>query len=885
MAKNLLIVESPAKAKTIEKYLGSDFVVKSSMGHIRDLIKDSKDQKAIDVDNKYKANYEISPDKFKVVKELREWVKKVDEVWLATDEDREGEAISWHLAEVLNLNVKTTKRIAFHEITKPALLKAVQNPRLIDLDLVNAQQSRRVLDRLVGFELSELLWRKVKSGLSAGRVQSVAVRLVVDREREIEEFNTAPFFRIGARFNVLNNEKNIQVSAKLYDLKQRSEEHKFEKEGDAKAFLNKCLPATYTVEEITVKPTKRSPAPPFTTSTLQQEASRKLYFPVSKTMRVAQALYEAGHITYMRTDSTNLSAEALKNIEKAIVGNYGQNYHKYRTYSSKKGAQEAHEAIRPTYMEKQNVSGDRDEQRLYELIWKRAIASQMADAQLEKTTVDVKISTVNDALLVAVGEVLKFDGFLKVYLESKDEEEDEDAEDAILPPMKKGQKLDLKEMEAVERYTRPPYRYTEAGLVKKLEELGIGRPSTYAPTIERIMNPTRGYITKESREGSERPYRVLMLHASSPKKEAHITESTKKEVYGADKNKLFASDMGKQVSDFLVKYFDKIMNYRFTAGIEDQLDEVSEGKLDTVKMLDAVYKPFHETVLTTRDEAERVTGERILGKHPISGLTVLVRIGRYGPVAQIGSSEELGENEKSIYANLHREQSIDTITMDDVMDLFKFPKTLGTYKGFELSVNEGRYGPYVKFDEKFISLPKNVDPNSISFEEAVVLIDAKLIEDAPVGYFQGKPITKGSGRFGPFVKWENLYVSITKGSGFQLETINESQAILLIEQKIDKEASKYLRQWENQELFIENGRWGPFIRSGKKSYKLIDANGKKITAEEVPDLTVEQVIAMVEEQGGKVKKPKAAKTTKPTAGKSTATKSTTKTVVKKTVKK
>jgi DNA topoisomerase-1 len=862
MAKNLLIVESPAKAKTIEKYLGSDFVVKSSMGHIRDLIKDSKDQKAIDVNNKYKANYEISPDKFKVVKELKEWVKKVNEVWLATDEDREGEAISWHLADVLNLNVKTTKRIVFHEITKPALQKAVQNPRLIDLDLVNAQQSRRVLDRLVGFELSELLWKKVKGGLSAGRVQSVAVRLVAEKEREIEEFVSSPFFRVSARFNVLNGDKSTIVNAKLYEKNQRSEELKFEKEGDALAFLQKCLKAIYKVEDISVKPTKRSPAPPFTTSTLQQEASRKLYFPVSKTMRVAQALYEAGHITYMRTDSTNLSGEALKNIENSIVTNYGQQYHKFRTYSSKKGAQEAHEAIRPTYMEKQNVSGDRDEQRLYELIWKRTIASQMADAQLEKTTVDIKISTVNDAMLVAVGEVLKFEGFLKVYLESKDEDEDEDSEDAILPPMKKGQELDLKEMDAIERYTRPPYRYTEAGLVKKLEELGIGRPSTYAPTIEKIMDPTRGYITKASRDGNERAYKVLKLHAASPKKEAHISQENKTEIYGADKNKLFASDLGKQVSDFLVRYFDEIMDYSFTAEIEDSLDKIAEGKLNSAKMLDDVYKPFHETLLNTLEEAERVTGERILGKHPVSGLTVLVRIGRYGPVAQIGSPEEIGEKAKPAYANLHKDQSIDTITMDDVLDLFKFPKTLGTHKGQEVSVSEGRYGPYIKFDEKFISLPKNADANSISFEDAIEMIDAKLVEDAPVGYFRTLPITKGNGRFGPFVKWDKLFVSITKGSGFQLETISETQAIQLIEQKLEKEAQKYLKEWADYDLFIEAGRWGPFVRSGKKAYKLSDANGKKITAEEVAALTVEQVIAMVEEQGGKVKKPKAKKAKK-----------------------
>jgi DNA topoisomerase-1 len=446
-----------------------------------------------------------------------------------------------------------------------------------------------------------------------------------------------------------------------------------------------------------------------------------------------------------------------------------------------------------------------------------------------------------------------------VYLESKDEEEDEDSEDAILPPMKKGQQLNLKEMEAVERFTRPPYRYTEAGLVKKLEELGIGRPSTYAPTVEKIMDPTRGYITKASREGVERAYRVLMLHAQAPQKQAYISEATKKEIHGADKNKLFASDLGKQVSDFLVKYFDKIMDFSFTAGIEDRLDEIAEGKTDAVKVLDGVYKPFHETVMTTRDEAERVTGERILGKHPVSGLTVLVRIGRYGPVAQIGNSEEIGEKEKPAYANLHRDQSIDTITMDEVLDLFKFPKILGTHKGMEVSVNEGRFGPYVKYEEKFISLPKNVEPNSVSFEDAVALIDAKMEEDAPVGYYQEKPITKGKGRFGPFVKWDKLFISITKGSGFELETITEAQAIVLIEQKVEKESKRYIKEWEDYELAIENGRWGPFLRSGKKAYKLVDANGQKIAAEVVETLTLEQVIAMVEEQGGKVKKPKAPK--------------------------
>lgn len=860
MGKNLLIVESPAKAKTIEKYLGSDFVVKSSFGHIRDLIKDSKDKKAIEIDNKYKANYEVSPEKRKVVKELKEWVKKVDEVWLATDEDREGEAISWHLAEVLGLDVRKTKRIVFREITKPALQKAIQSPRLVDMDLVEAQNARRVLDRLVGFELSELLWKKVKGNLSAGRVQSVAVRLVVEKEREIEDFDPTPFFRITAKFNVPNEQgKLVSVRAKLYEKAQKTEERKYEKEGDAKAFLQQCIPASYMVDAITVKPTKRTPAAPFTTSTLQQEASRKLYFSVSKTMSVAQRLYEAGHITYMRTDSTNLSDTALQSIEQAILNNYGANYFKLRKYTNKKGAQEAHEAIRPTYIEKINVSGDKDEQRLYELIWKRTIASQMSDALLEKTTIDILISTVKDAFLMASGEVLKFDGFLKVYLESNDDEDEEAEGEAILPPMKKGQQLTLEEMEALQRYTRAPYRYTEASLVKKLEELGIGRPSTYAPTIQRIMDPKRGYITKESRNGIERDYRVLTMKAATAGKQATITDVTKKEVYGADKNKLFASDIGKQVTDFLCKYFEEIMDFSFTAGIEDKLDEIADGKLNSVRMLDDVYKPFHKTVVTTVEEADRVTGERLLGKHPESGLTVLVRIGRYGPVAQVGAPEELGEDDKPAYANLKNEQSIETITLEEALELFKFPRLLGKYKGQEVEVNVGRFGPYVKFEDKFISIPKNEDIGDVTLERAIELIEVKNEEDAPIGHYKGQPITKGKGRFGPFVKWEKFFVSITKSSGFDHDTISEAEAIQLIEAKLEKEATKYVKQWEDHDLAIENGRWGPFIRSGKKAFKLTDAEGKKIPAEEAPNLTLEQVIALVEEQGGKVKKPKAPK--------------------------
>jgi DNA topoisomerase-1 len=858
MGKKLLIVESPAKAKTIEKYLGKDFTVKSSFGHIRDLIKDSKDKKAIDVENGYKPNYAISPEKRKVVKELKEWTKKVDEVWLATDEDREGEAISWHLAEVLKLNVKNTKRIVFREITKSALQKAIQKPRTIDLDLVNAQQARRILDRLVGFELSGLLWKKVKNKLSAGRVQSVAVRLVVEREREIEDFEPTAFFRVNANFNVPNEQgKNILVKSKLQQIEGKKGEKTFDDIKDAEAFLQRCKDAIYKVSDIAVKPTKRTPAAPFTTSTLQQEASRKLYFPVAKTMRVAQRLYEAGHITYMRTDSTNLSDTALQNIEQAVITNYGKNYYKLRKYKNKKGAQEAHEAIRPTAVENQIVSNDRDEQRLYELIWKRTIASQMADAQLEKTTVEIGVSTIKDAAFVAVGEVLKFDGFLKVYLESKDDEDEDEDEEGMLPPMQKGQELDLKSMEATERFTRPPYRYTEASLVKKLEELSIGRPSTYAPTISKIMDPTRGYVTKESRDGEDRKYRVLSLSA----KTNEITKVEKTEKHNVAKNKLFASDIGKTVTDFLFKYFEGIMDYNFTADIENRLDKVAEGKIDWAKMLDEVYPEFHEKIEKTSEEAERATGERLLGKHPESGYTILVRISRYGPVAQIGTPEELGEDEKPTYANLKREQSIETITLEEALELFKFPKHLGEFQGKNVEINTGRYGPYVKYDDKYVSIPKGEDFNNLSLERALELIKAKLKEDEPLGSYQDKPITKGKGRFGPFVKWNGLFCSITKGSGFQLETITEAQAIELIKAKVEKEANRYIHQWPDYKLAVENGRWGPFIRMGRKSFKLLDKDGKKIPKEEAVNVTLEQVIALVEDQGGKVKKPKAKKTT------------------------
>ncbi|WP_052598884.1 type I DNA topoisomerase [Aureispira sp. CCB-QB1] len=878
MAKHLLIVESPAKAKTIEKILGKDFTVKSSYGHIRDLIKDSKDKKAIEVDNSYKPNYAISTGKQKVVKELKDWVKKVDEVWLATDEDREGEAISWHLAKVLKLDLDSTKRISFREITKPALQNAIQNPGRVDINLVNAQQARRVLDRLVGFELSGLLWRKVRGKLSAGRVQSVAVKLVVEREREINNFTPKPFFKVVAQFEVQDSKnKTVHFKANL--------NKNFDSEKEAQAFLEKCAPANYKVGNIAVKPAYRKPAAPFTTSTLQQEASRKLGFSVSRTMSVAQRLYEAGHITYMRTDSTTLSETALAALADTIKKLYGDNYLNTKQYTNNKAsAQEAHEAIRPTYAENSAVNMGSDENRLYDLIWKRTIASQMAKAQLQKTTIDIDISTINDLKLVATGQVLKFDGFLKVYLESKEEDEQEDddnTDDKILPPMTVGQPLMLEKMDAIERFTRPKPHYTEASLVKKLEELGIGRPSTYAPTISRIMDPNRGYVVKQTRLGKDREYKVLTLDG----KKTTIATATQTEHVGYEKNKLFASDLGMQVTDFLSEHFANIMKYSFTAAIEDQLDIVAEGKEDWVKMLDDIYKPFHDQVEDTLENADRVTGERILGKDPKTGLSVLVRIGRFGPIAQIGLTEELGE-EKPQYANLKETQSIETITFEEAMELFQFPKNLGEYEGKEVVIGEGRYGPFVKYDGAFISIPRTEDVHQVGMERAIELIKEKQKADAPIGYYQDKPITKGEGRFGPFVKWEGLYCSITKGSGFQLETITEEEAIVLVKAKIEKEANRYIHKWDEEGLSVQNGRWGPFIKIDKdrKSYKLLNKKGEKMTPEEAKEVTLEYVIQLVEEQGGVLKKKKAAKK-KPAAKKKTTKKKTTGTKKKTTTKK
>jgi DNA topoisomerase-1 len=830
MPRNLLIVESPAKAKTIEKILGKDFTVKSSYGHVRDL---PKGELSVDVERNFSPKYTISPDKQKVVKELKEWVKKVDEVWLATDEDREGEAISWHLCQVLGLNEKTTKRIVFHEITKPAIQNAITKPRVLDLNLVDAQQARRILDRLVGYELSELLWKKVKGKLSAGRVQSVAVRLIVEREREIKNFEITPFFKIEADFIVSNLDgKTATLKASCPD--------RFENQGNAETFLKKCIGASFSVRDIDVKPAKRKPAPPFTTSTLQQEASRKLGFSVSRTMLVAQKLYEAGHITYMRTDSTNLSEVAIAAIAQEVENLYGQQYVQTRRYkTSKAGAQEAHEAIRPTYIQHQQVTSDRDQQRLYELIWKRTIACQMADAALERTIVKIGISTQPNAVLQAEGEVLKFDGFLKVYLESSDDEGDEETK-GMLPPVKVGQTLDLREMMAMERFTRPPARYTEASLVSKLEELGIGRPSTYAPTITKIMEENRGYVIKDNREGEERSYTILKLQKGV------IHQSSGKELIGAVKNRLFPTDMGMIVTDYLNDKFSDIMDFGFTADIEKEFDDIAEGKLNWVKMVDHFYHPFHKNVQQSLETSARATGERILGKDPATGLTVLVRMTRFGkPALQMGSKEELGDEGKPRFANLNPGQTIETITLEDALKQFSLPKTLGSYQGQEVSIGIGRFGPFVKHGDNFVSIPKGEDPLLLDLERSVEIIKAKQVADAPIGTYQGLPITKGSGRFGPFLKWGDLYVNVPKK--YNLNTITIGEAHELIASKVNKEANRYIQQWEKEEIAIENGRWGPFIRFRKNNVAIPKIDGQKATKERAADLTLEEVKRIIEE--------------------------------------
>jgi len=848
MAKNLLIVESPAKAKTIENILGKDFKVKSSFGHIRDL---PVSEIGVDVENNFEPKYIISPDKAKVVKELKSEMKKSQEVWLATDEDREGEAISWHLSEVLGLDSNSVKRITFREITKPAVKKAIENPRTIDLNLVNAQQARRILDRLVGYELSQLLWRKIKGKLSAGRVQSVAVKLIVEREREIRNFVPEMFYKVYGYFLVEDDKNNkVELKAEL--------DHTFKTEKDIESFLENLKTSEFNISDIKVKPIKRNPAPPFTTSTLQQEASRKFGFGVKKTMMVAQKLYEKGLITYMRTDSTNLSNVALGAITEFIKEEYGEKYHQFRRYSSKSAnAQEAHEAIRPSYIQKKSVSGIKDEQKLYELIWKRTIASQMASAELERTDVKIGISNNNKMFFVATGQVVKFDGFLKVYMESKDEDDNENTK-GILPPVKLGQKLKADKIEALNKFTKPPARYTEATLVKKLETLGIGRPSTYAPTISKIMEKDRGYVVKEKINGTGREVTHLIL------KDGSIQKKVEKEIFGAVSNRLHPTDMGMVVIDFLEERFKTIMDYGFTADVEKELDEIAEKGLDWRSVIKELYEPFHKEIEDTFANASRVRAKRILGTDPETGHSVLVQITRFGPVVQIGTREEVGEDGKPRFANLQNGMSMETITFDEAMKLFELPKTLGEYKGEEVIIGSGRFGPYVKYNGKFISIPRDKDPLALTMEEAIELIVKKMEEDKPMGEYQGYPITKGKGRFGPFLKWNNLYINVPRK--YDLATISMEEAIELIDKKIEKEANRYIKQWEDEKIAIENGRWGPFIRYKKKSVKLPKIDGKKPDEEELKNFTLEQVKEIIEaELPGSFKKKTAKK--KPAAKK------------------
>ncbi len=830
MSKKLVIVESPAKAKTIEKFLGKDYIVKSSFGHIRDL---DKGDGAVQVENNFEPKYVISPEKKKVVKELKSMVKDVDQVILATDEDREGEAISWHLCEVLGLNPKTTDRIVFREITKSAIEKAINNPRTVDEKLVDAQQARRILDRLVGFELSPVLWKKIKGNLSAGRVQSVAVKLVVEREREINAFQVTNFFKITAIFSIRNEEgKWVELKAEHPNRLPTLE--------DARKFLDDCVGAEFTIDSIEVKPLKRKPAAPFTTSTLQQEASRKLNFDVKRTMIVAQRLYEAGHISYMRTDSIALSNEALGNIGRTIESEFGPEYLQIRKYKNKSaGAQEAHEAIRPTNFNVRSAGTDSDQQRLYDLIWKRTVASQMADARLEKTTVNIDISTRPGDQLRAEGEVLVFDGFLKLYIQSSDDEDEDEESSGMLPPLVKGQKLKLKSMLARESFTRPPSRYTEASLVKKLEEQGIGRPSTYAPTIEKIMDAGRGYVTKESREGVEREYTLLSL------KDNKIIQKTETEITGATKNRLYPSDMGMVVTDFLEEHFEKIMDYDFTANIEKEFDEIAEGNLEWQTMLARFYGPFRQDVEQTLEEADRFKGERILGTDPKSGLKIIARISRYGkPLVQKGHFDELGEGEKPQYGNLKPGQSIDNLTLEEALKLFELPRELEPYEGKPVVVANGPYGPYMKWGDDNISIPRGVDPFSITEEKAYELIRAKKKADEPVLTYKGEPVTRGSGRFGPFLKLGKIYVNIPKK--YDPDQLTQEQMIELIEKKLDKEANRYIRKWDKENVALENGRWGPFIRYKRKSISLPrKPNGEKYTKEELQDWTLEDVMEIV----------------------------------------
>ncbi len=774
MYENLVIVESPAKAKTIEKFLGKEFMVTSSMGHIRDL---EKKDFGIDIENKFQPKYIISEDKRKIVAELKKLSKDAKIVWLASDEDREGEAIAWHLKEVLNLKSENTKRIVFHEITKEAILNAVKNPRDIDINLVNAQQARRVLDRIVGFEVSPVLWKKIKPSLSAGRVQSVAVRLIVEREREIIGFVTEAFYRVAGYFLVPDKEGKItELKAEL--------SKRFSKKEEAIRFLEKCKTAEFTVEDVAKKPAKRTPAKPFTTSTLQQEASRKLGFSVSQTMSVAQRLYENGKITYMRTDSVNLSGLAINTAKQKIEELHGENYVKIRNYKTNtKGAQEAHEAIRPTYLSNETISGTAQEQRLYELIWKRTIASQMADAILEKTTVSIAISNDSEKF-IATGEVLIFDGFLKVYMESTDDDNNGNgSSDEIIPPLKANDKLQLSSVVATQRFSQRPPRYTEASLVKRLEELGIGRPSTYAPTITTIQN--RNYVVKDDRQGIERSFDIIIL------KNGKISEKSSVETIGVEKSKLFPTDIGMVVTDYLVDNFDEIMDYNFTASVEEEFDDIAEGKKVWNEMIDKFYQPFHDKVENAIHNSERPKGERILGTDPKTGKQVSVKIGRFGPIAQLGEGSADGEGEKPQFSSLRAGQHLESITLDEALELFKLPRELGEYEHKKVTVSIGRFGPYIRHDNKFVSLGKTDDPYIISLNRAVELIDAKREKDdkSVLKTFNEEPELRVlNGRWGAYISYKKANYKIPKK--LEAEKLTFEDCMKIINESPDPKTKK-----------------------------------------------------------------------------------------------
>ncbi|RUA11896.1 MAG: type I DNA topoisomerase [Flavobacteriia bacterium] len=809
MAKNLVIVESPAKAKTLDRFLGKDFQVESSFGHIVDL---PTKELGVDVERDFKPKYRVSPDKKAVVKKLKDLSKKAETVWLASDEDREGEAISWHLYNQLKLDDEKAKRIVFHEITQKAILKAIENPRSIDTNLVNAQQARRVLDRLVGYELSPVLWRKVKSGLSAGRVQSVAVRLIVEREREIEDFKPKAFYRLVAEYENSNHKKFKAKLPKNFDTRE-----------EAEAFLRSCVNAIHTVENITTKPAKKTPPAPFTTSTLQQEAARKLSFPVTKTMVIAQRLYEAGYITYMRTDSVNLSDEAKNGAAAMIKKSYGEKYSHTRDFINKsKGAQEAHEAIRPTNMEMQNIPVEYDQERLYKLIWKRTIASQMSDAKLERTNVRIK-NDKNDKIFTTNGEVIVFDGFLKVYIEGTDVEDNE--QEGMLPMLKEGEVLQNNYITATERYTNPPYRYTEASLVKQMEELGIGRPSTYAPTISTIQN--REYVNKVSLEGFDRKYNQIILE-----KDKIVTKELTEKV-GSDKGKLIPTDIGKIVNDFLVANFSSILDFDFTAKVEEEFDAIADGESDWLKMIKDFYTKFHENVEHVAQNAERAKGERLLGVDPESGKNIYARLGRFGAMIQIG---ETTDEEKPRFASLQGTQTISNITLEEALDLFKLPKTLGEYEGEEVVVSNGRFGPFIRFGKIFVSLDKGENPMSVDLNRAIELIRAKQKADAPIAEYDGLPVQKGVGRFGPFIKWNNLFINVNKKYDF--DNLTYDDIVELIEAKKKKEIEKVVHNWEEEGIRVEKARWGRHnILKGKLKIELpktVDATA--LTLEEVKEI-------------------------------------------------